>query len=661
MSAGHSGLFSACIFFRQGFFNKGFNGHFDGCGILKNKDKNPKKKKESDKTAKADVPADGVGVELPEDSQKSEDSQKGEDSQKSENSEKNDGPYRVLARKYRPQNFSELIGQDALVRTLVNAIASGRIAQAFMLTGVRGVGKTTTARIIAKSLNCVGEDGAGGPTATPCGVCPQCQAITDDRHIDVLEIDAASHNGVQEIREIIENVRYAPGLGRYKIFILDEVHMLSQSAFNSILKTLEEPPAHVKFIFATTEIRKVPVTVLSRCQRFDLARVSTDLLIAHYGEIAQKEAVTIEPEALALIAKAADGSVRDGLSLLDQSIALGDSSVSAEQVQTMLGLADRVGVYDLVEAVLSGDATRALERTDEMNRLGVDPIHTVHDLLEACHFLSRAALTPDLLKRPTTPELERSRATALLAHVKPSDLSRMWQLLLKGLEEVKLAPVPAQALDMVIMRLLHASHLPPLGSIIRKLESASQTIKQNGSIAQNSPPAAAPMPKTEKKAETETVPQPPPPPLSDDKLPIKDFQDLTRRLTDDGADKLSSYLRSQVRLVEFSPGKLVLQEIMPGQPSVLTDLRARLQALTGIGWEIILTESEGAATLAEEENMKNLHRIEQATRHPAVQSLMTHLPGAKPLRVSEMNSEEFGSSEFGANEFSSDEFNSSES
>ena len=620
---------------------------------MKNKDKNPKKKKESDKTAKADVPADGVGVESPEDS-------KSENSQKSENLEKNDGPYRVLARKYRPQNFSELIGQDALVRTLVNAIASGRIAQAFMLTGVRGVGKTTTARIIAKSLNCVGEDGAGGPTATPCGVCPQCQAITDDRHIDVLEIDAASHNGVQEIREIIENVRYAPGLGRYKIFILDEVHMLSQSAFNSILKTLEEPPAHVKFIFATTEIRKVPVTVLSRCQRFDLARVSTDLLIAHYGEIAQKEAVTIEPEALALIAKAADGSVRDGLSLLDQSIALGDGSVSAEQVQTMLGLADRVGVYDLVEAVLSGDATRALERTDEMNRLGVDPIHTVHDLLEACHFLSRAALTPDLLKRPTTPELERSRATALLAHVKPSDLSRMWQLLLKGLEEVKLAPVPAQALDMVIMRLLHASHLPPLGSIIRKLETASQTIKQNGTISQNRPPAAAPALKTEPRTEekTETVPQPPP---SDDKVLIKDFQDLTRRLTDDGADKLSSYLRSQVRLVEFSPGKLVLQEIMPGQPSVLADLRARLEDLTGTVWQITLSESEGSATLAEEEDMKNLHRIEQATRHPTVQSLMTHLPGAKPLRVSETNSEEFGSPEFGVTEFSSDEFNSSES
>ena len=598
---------------------------------MKNKDENPKKKKASDKTAKAD----GVGVESP------------------EHSQKNDGPYRVLARKYRPQNFTELIGQDALVRTLVNAIASGRIAQAFMLTGVRGVGKTTTARIIAKSLNCVGKDGTGGPTATPCGVCPQCQAITDDRHIDVLEIDAASHNGVQEIREIIENVRYAPGLGRYKIFILDEVHMLSQSAFNSILKTLEEPPAHVKFIFATTEIRKVPVTVLSRCQRFDLARVSTDLLIAHYDEIAQKEAVSIEPEALALIAKAADGSVRDGLSLLDQSIALGDGSVSAEQVQTMLGLADRVGVYDLVEAVLAGDAPRALERADQMNRLGVDPIHTVHDLLEACHFLSRAALTPDLLKRPTTPELERSRATALLAHVKPSDLSRMWQLLLKGLEEVKLAPVPAQALDMVIMRLLHASHLPPLGNIIRKLENASQTTRQNEPVKQNRPPAAAPEPKIETKPEPEPVPQPFP---SDDKIPIKDFQDLTRRLTDDGADKLSSYLRSQVRLVEFSPGKLVLQEIMPGQSSVLTDLRARLQVLTGIGWEITLTESEGAATIAEEEDMKNLHRIEQATRHPTVQSLMTHLPGAKPLRVSEMNSEEFGPSEF-----SSDEFNSSES
>ena len=594
---------------------------------MKTKKANSKEKKTSGKTAKADVVADGA--ESPEDS-------KSDSENLPENSQKNDGPYRVLARKYRPQNFSELIGQDALVRTLVNAIASGRIAQAFMLTGVRGVGKTTTARIIAKSLNCVGEDGAGGPTATPCGVCQQCQAITDDRHIDVLEIDAASHNGVQEIRDIIENVRYAPGLGRYKVFILDEVHMLSQSAFNSILKTLEEPPDHVKFIFATTEIRKVPITVLSRCQRFDLARVSTDLLIAHYSDIAQKEAVTIEAEALALIAKAADGSVRDGLSLLDQSIALGGGSVSAEQVQTMLGLADRVGVYDLIEAVLAGQATRALELTDQMDRLGVDPIHTVHDLLEACHFLSRAALTPDLLKRPTTPELERSRATDLLARVKPSDLSRIWQLLLKGLEEIKLAPVPAQALDMVIMRLLHASHLPPLGNIIRKLESAQNNIQANTqqNRSQNKPQAAVPPPPTE----------PPPaelPSSSDNKISITDFHDLTRRLTDDGADKLSSYLRSQVRLVEFSPGKLVLQEIMPGQPSVLADLRARLEDLTGTVWQISLSESEGSPTIAEEEDMKNLHRIEQASNHPTVKSLMEHLPGSKALRVSETTSEEF--------------------
>ena len=303
-------------------------------------------------------------------------------------------PYRVLARKYRPSTFAELIGQDALVRTLTNAFAQNRIAHAFMLTGVRGVGKTTTARIVARALNCIGPDGKGGPTITPCGRCDNCLAIAADRHVDVLEMDAASNNGVEDIRELIDGVRYAPGAARYKVYIIDEVHMLSKPAFNALLKTLEEPPPHVKFIFATTEIRKVPVTVLSRCQRFDLRRIDADVLIDHFNRIATAESVEVEPAAMAMIARAADGSARDGLSLLDQAIARGAGAVTAEQVRDMLGLADRAVVLDLYEAALGGDAKHALEILGRLHAAGADAAAIIDDLLDLTHLLTRLRLAP---------------------------------------------------------------------------------------------------------------------------------------------------------------------------------------------------------------------------------------------------------------------------
>ncbi|MEK9755407.1 MAG: DNA polymerase III subunit gamma/tau, partial [Rhodospirillaceae bacterium] len=345
--------------------------------------------------------------------------------------------YRVLARKYRPTTFSGLIGQDVLVRTLTNAIKTGRLAHAFMLTGVRGVGKTTTARIIARALNCIGPDGQGGPTTEPCGRCANCIAISEDRHVDVLEMDAASRTGVDDIRELIDGVRYRPTSARYKVYIIDEVHMLTKNAFNALLKTLEEPPEQVKFVFATTEIRKVPVTVLSRCQRFDLRRVDVGLLENHFGAIAEKEGASLSATALYLIARAADGSVRDGLSLLDQAISRADGEITDTQVRDMLGLADRSQSYELLEAAMAGDAAAALA--------------IIEDLLEVVHLLTRVKVVPAVLEDPALPEIERRRGRELTERLSMPALSRAWQMLLKAMGEVRTAPSARQAADMALV------------------------------------------------------------------------------------------------------------------------------------------------------------------------------------------------------------------
>jgi DNA polymerase-3 subunit gamma/tau len=393
--------------------------------------------------------------------------------------------YRVLARKYRPTVLGDLIGQETLIRTLRNAFASGRLAHAFLLTGVRGIGKTTTARIIARALNCTGaDDQTEAPVAEPCGVCANCLAIAADRHVDVLEMDAASRTGVDDIREIIDSVRYAPSSGRFKVYIIDEVHMLSTNAFNALLKTLEEPPAHVKFVFATTEVRKIPVTVLSRCQRFDLRRVDAERLSAHFAAIAEKESAAAEDGALALIARAADGSVRDGLSLLDQAI--GDAAgatITEVQVRDMLGLADRVRVFDLLQAVLGGKLAEALDLLAEQYRAGADPVIVLQDLLELTHWLTRVKITPEAASDPGLPEAERVRGREMAERLGVPELSRCWQLLLKGLKETQMAPSPLESAEMVLVRLAHASDLPSPAELVRSLTDTPAPATTGGTPA----------------------------------------------------------------------------------------------------------------------------------------------------------------------------------
>ena len=381
--------------------------------------------------------------------------------------------YQVLARKYRPETFADLVGQDAMVRTLRNAFAADRIAQAFIMTGIRGTGKTTTARIIAKGMNCIGPDSAGGPTTEPCGVCEHCVAISEGRHVDVMEMDAASRTGVGDIREIIESVHYRAASARYKIYIIDEVHMLSTSAFNALLKTLEEPPPHVKFIFATTEIRKVPVTVLSRCQRFDLRRIEPEVMIGLLRRIAGSENAQITDEALALITRAAEGSARDATSLLDQAISHGAGETGADQVRAMLGLADRGRVIDLFEMILRGDAAAALTELQSQYAGGADPVAVLRDLAEITHWISVVKITPEAIEDPTISPDERTRGKDLADRLAMRVLTRLWQMLLKSLDEVSAAPNAMMAAEMAIIRLTHVADLPDPEALIRKVQQSA--------------------------------------------------------------------------------------------------------------------------------------------------------------------------------------------
>jgi DNA polymerase-3 subunit gamma/tau len=560
-----------------------------------------------------------------------------------------DGHYRVLARKYRPSDFSGLIGQDALVRTLTNAIAKDRLAHGFMLTGVRGVGKTTTARILARAFNCIGPDGQGGPTASPCGQCEHCRAIAEDRHVDVIEMDAASRTGVGDIRELIEGVRYRPISARFKIYIIDEVHMLSNNAFNALLKTLEEPPSHVKFIFATTEIRKVPVTVLSRCQRFDLRRIEADVLAAHFAKIVAAEGVQVEPAALALIARAADGSARDGLSLLDQAIAMAEGGVTEAQVREMLGLADRTQLFDLFEAVMAGKADAALDQLGAMYRAGADPIVVLQDLLDLTHFLTRAKISAEVLAQPTLPEAERKRGADLSQRLSMPVLARSWQMLLKGLGEAQAAPQALAAAEMALIRLIYVADLPPPADLVQRLQPGgaptgnapapgNQPRHGNGGGSGGNGAGHASAVATSfvgagssdgpralmRAAPAPAAALPAPPQLADP----RSFDEVVALVRARREAILLAHLLSDVHLVSFEPGRI---EFRPGEkapPGLAARLAACLLDWTGRRWMVALSSAPGEATLKEQAAAAIAEKKRQAAEHPLVQAVLRAFPGA---------------------------------
>jgi DNA polymerase-3 subunit gamma/tau len=533
-------------------------------------------------------------------------------------------PYRVLARKYRPQNFADLVGQDALVRTLRNAFAQNRVAHAFMLTGVRGVGKTTTARIIARALNCVGPDGQGGPTVDPCGVCAECQAILADRHPDVLELDAASNNGVDNIRELREAVRYRPARARFKVYILDEVHMLSTAAFNALLKTLEEPPPAVKFLFATTEIRKVPATILSRCQRFDLRRVPQDMLRAHFTRIAQAEAVPVSEEAIAMVARAADGSVRDGLSLLDQAMAQAAGSaegVQAEMVRDMLGLADRGLLFDLLEGCFRGDLAAVLDAMDRGHERGADAGVVLADLLELTHTLTRLRAVPALRQDRALPEAERQRGLALAEKLSIPVLGRAWQMLLKGITEVADAPDRRAAAEMVLIRLTHLADMPTPGDLVRRLGEAggqgapAPSLPQGAGSSGGSRAVAGGAP----VMLAEAAPARPAP---------TSFRDVVA-LAHTVQPLLHGHLVHNTHLVQFAPGRIELNQTAHAPRDLAGQLAALLQEQTGKRWTISLSNAAGEPTLAEQGRNVASERLAIARVHPMVQAILLAFPGSQ--------------------------------
>ncbi|HEY6047929.1 MAG TPA: DNA polymerase III subunit gamma/tau [Sphingomicrobium sp.] len=509
-------------------------------------------------------------------------------------------PYRVLARKYRPQTFAELIGQDAMVKTLANAIERGRIAHAFLLTGVRGVGKTSTARLIAKALNCIGPDGQGGPTITPCNVCEPCRAISEGRHIDVIEMDAASHTGIDDIREIIDAVRYTPVSARYKIYIIDEVHMLSKQAFNGLLKTLEEPPEHVKFFLATTEVNKVPVTVLSRCQRFDLRRIPAEKLAAHFAEVATAENVEVEPEAVAMIAGAAEGSARDGLSMLDQAIAYAAGPVTAAQVRDMLGLADRGRIRRLLQLVLSGDATAALAELDQAHELGIDPMQLLRGLMEALHAATRAKAGAGANALQSAEE--RERAEELAAALSWGTIHRLWQMLLKALQDVQEAPDPREAAEMALLRLIHAADMPDPAALLARLSGEGAT----------SSPAPAP---TKGAAVAPQLPS--------------DFASLVQLIEQKGKHQLAVQLHDQVGLVRYAPPELVLKPLRPLGTDWPRQLARELKESTGAAWQVSLSDDAGEPSLLEREKMAEERVRAEVLADPGVQAVMDAFPDAE--------------------------------
>jgi len=517
--------------------------------------------------------------------------------------------YRVLARKYRPQTFSELIGQDAMVQTLGNAIKRDRLAHAFLLTGVRGVGKTSTARLIAKALNCIGPDGEGGPTIDPCGVCEPCVAIAEGRHIDVIEMDAASHTGVDDVREIIDASRYSAVTARFKIYIIDEVHMLSKNAFNALLKTLEEPPPHVKFLFATTEVNKVPVTVLSRCQRFDLRRIPADKLAAHFAAVSAAEGVEAEDEALMLIARASEGSARDGLSILDQAIAhagIEGDSIRADAVRAMLGLSDRSAIRDLFGLVLAGDALPALASLRGQYDLGVDPQAVLRTLLETVHGVTLVKLGTEPGAAQSAEELKALERWA--AGLSFPALHRLWQLLLRGHDEVARAALPIEACEMALLRVIHASQLPDPGELAKQ-------------IANGAPMASAPAPSA-----------PAEPSLPRDLAELAAFLEGKRRF------QLAEQVRHLLRPIRFEGTEIEFASAKPLPLDFVRELGATLRESTGLNWKLVVGSDSGGQTLREQQAATESAEREAVLASPAVAAAMAAFPDAELIGWSKTGS-----------------------
>ncbi len=548
--------------------------------------------------------------------------------------------YQVLARKYRPETFADMVGQDAMVRTLKNAFAADRIAQAFIMTGIRGTGKTTTARIIAKGMNCIGPDGTGGPTTEPCGQCEHCVAIMEGRHVDVMEMDAASRTGVGDIREIIDSVHYRAASARFKIYIIDEVHMLSKNAFNALLKTLEEPPEHVKFIFATTEIRQVPVTVLSRCQRFDLRRIEPETQIALLRKIATAEGAEITDEALALITRAAEGSARDAQSLLDQAISHGAGETTADQVRAMLGLADRGRVLDLFDMILKGEAAAALTELSGQYADGADPMAVLRDLAEVCHWISVIKITPEAAEDPTIGPDERTRGQAMAAGLPMRVLSRMWQMLLKALEEVAIAPNAMMAAEMAVIRLTHVADLPSPEELVRKLQDAtpppgggpsgSRPAPQGGgTTAMGSTPApthSGPSGPSASGAQTAVA-------LATDALHhYARFEDVVELIRAHRDVKLLVEVETGLRLVSYQPGRIEVNPTPDAARDLVGRLGARLQAWTGNRWAISVADG-GGPTIAETRDAAANAIMKEAQEHPLVKAVIAAFPKAKITEI----------------------------
>lgn len=542
----------------------------------------------------------------------------------------NSGPYRVLARKYRPQSFSELIGQDAMVKTLGNAIARDRLAHAFLMTGVRGVGKTSTARLIAKALNCIGPDGQGGPTIDPCGLCEPCRAIAEGRHIDVIEMDAASNTGVDDVREIIEAVRYAAVSARYKIYIIDEVHMLSRNAFNALLKTLEEPPPHVKFLFATTEVGKVPVTVLSRCQRFDLRRITPDMLFAHFSNILTQENVAAEGPAIWLIANAAEGSVRDGLSILDQAIAHADlesgGMVSADQVRTMLGLSDKSSVARLMAALLDGDTGAAIDTARGQYALGIEPIAMVRGMMDLTHAITLAKIAR--FDDPALAETDRQRVHDWAAEMGFAPLNRLWQILVKGHDEVARAGNPLEHLEMLLLRIIFAASMPDPGELAKLLQSGSL---QTGSLqASATPPSSAYQasgagvaPAGNGAAQV----------VSGDALmhPVQvvTLADVHQMLDGAGRHGLASLFFEAVRPIEIGENLLRIAAASTLPPTFARELGDAMLTITGARWQIRIEDGAGSPSLRDQADRTSQSEADRVRELPVVKAAFDAFPDAR--------------------------------